>query len=123
MEDTSIWHGVLKILHRELKEDFSNTISDEFLRSVYHRRCLSSASEKRRPSEGSCFANAQYSFSREHPRKEMAQKVSLPFPAPGAVKGRARILVPGKEGVAAGGPSFQGQHVPFLQLGQLQRRQ
>ena len=67
MEDTSIWHGILKILRRELKEDFSNTISDAFLRSVYHRRCISSASEKRRPGEGSCLANVKRSFAREHP--------------------------------------------------------
>lgn len=53
MGDTSIWHGILEILHRELEEDFSNTIPDAFLRSVYHRGCLSYALEKRRPGEGS----------------------------------------------------------------------
>lgn len=66
MEDTSIWHGILEIMHRELKEDFSNTVSDAFLKYVSHRRYLFSASEKHRPGEGSCLANAQCRFSIKH---------------------------------------------------------
>lgn len=42
------------------------------------------------------------------------------FSASGATRGRAHILLPGKEKVAVGGPPFQGEHVPFLQLGSCQ---
>jgi len=109
VEDTSIWDSILKILHREQKVDFSNTVCDAFLRFVYHTTCLSLAWEKRRPAEGSCLANVKCSFSREHPREEMAQKVSLPFSRPGAAREWADILVPGKKRVAASVPSSQGK--------------